>query len=101
MPVASTAAVAPISAAFARSVRAFAHDHQLPWVDFAKGQRKDDVAQEYLAAFTAAGRAEGSCRSSSGSTSAATDGRLTVIAVAGGHRMRRWEHTPITGEPWR
>jgi hypothetical protein len=33
-------------------VRAFARDHQIPWVDFAKGQRKDDVAHEFLAGFT-------------------------------------------------
>src|ERR1700737_3291694 len=52
MPVASTAALAPISEAFTASVRAFARDHQIPWVDFAKGQRKDDVAHEFLAGFT-------------------------------------------------
>lgn len=52
MPVASTAAPAPISEAFTTSVRAFARDHQIPWVDFAKGQRKDDVAHEFLAGFT-------------------------------------------------
>jgi hypothetical protein len=52
MPVASTAALAPISEAFTQAVRAFAHDHAIPWVDFAKGQRKDDVAQEFLAGFT-------------------------------------------------
>jgi hypothetical protein len=34
------------------AVRAFARDHAIPWVDFAKGQRKDDVAQEFLAGFT-------------------------------------------------
>ena len=37
----------------------FARDHQVPWVDFVKGQRKDDVAHEYLAAFEAAGGTEG------------------------------------------
>jgi hypothetical protein len=52
MPVASTAALAPVSAAFTKAVRAFAADRQIPWVDFARGQRKDDVAHEYLAAFT-------------------------------------------------
>jgi hypothetical protein len=51
-PVASTAALAPVSEAFTRSVRAFAAGRGIPWVDFAKGQRKDDVAQEYLAGFT-------------------------------------------------
>jgi hypothetical protein len=52
MPVASTAALAPVSAAFTRAVRAFAADQHIPWVDFARGQRKDDVAHEYLAGFT-------------------------------------------------
>ena len=46
-PVASTAALAPVSEAFTRSVRSFAASCGIPWVDFAKGQRKDDVAQEY------------------------------------------------------
>jgi hypothetical protein len=52
MPVASTAALAPVSEAFTRSVRSFAASCGVPWVDFAKGQRKDDVAGEYLAGFT-------------------------------------------------
>src|SRR5580692_5842873 len=51
-PVASTAALAPVSEAFTRSVRSFAASCGIPWVDFARGQRKDDVAQEYLAGFT-------------------------------------------------
>ena len=50
-PVASTAALAPVSEAFTRSVRAFAAGYGIPWVDFAKGQRKDDVALEFLAGF--------------------------------------------------
>jgi hypothetical protein len=52
MPVASTAALAPVSEAFSRSVRAFAASCGIAWADFAKGQRKDDVAQQYLAGFT-------------------------------------------------
>jgi hypothetical protein len=52
MPVASTATLAPVSAAFTNAVRAFAADQQIAWVDFAKGQRKDDVARDCLAAFT-------------------------------------------------
>ena len=51
-PVASTAALAPVSEAFTRSVRSFAASCGIPWVDFAKGERKDDVAREYLAGFT-------------------------------------------------
>src|SRR6266568_2171252 len=52
MPVASTAALAPVTEAFTKAMRAFAADRQIPWVDFARGQRKDDVAHEYLAGFT-------------------------------------------------
>src|SRR6266700_946477 len=52
MPVASTAALAPVTEAFTKAMRAFAADWQIPWVHFTKGQRKDDVAQEFLAAFT-------------------------------------------------
>jgi hypothetical protein len=59
MPVASTAVLAPITRAFVNAVHDFARDRQIPWVDFAKGQRKDDVAHEYLAAFEAAGGTEG------------------------------------------
>jgi hypothetical protein len=58
-PVASTVVLAPVSEAFTRAVRAFAASRQIPWVDFARGQRKDDVAHEHLAAFEAAGRTEG------------------------------------------
>jgi hypothetical protein len=51
-PVASIAALAPATEAFTKAVRVFAADWQIPWVDFAKGQRKDDVAQEFLARFS-------------------------------------------------
>src|ERR671925_2161111 len=53
-PVASTAALAPVSEAFTRSVRSFAASGGIPWGDFAKGQGKDDVASGYLAGFTGA-----------------------------------------------
>jgi hypothetical protein len=33
-------------------MRRFARDHHVPWVDFTKGQRKDDVMHEHLARFT-------------------------------------------------
>ena len=52
LPVASTAPLARITDQFSAAVRHFARDNAVPWVDFAKGQRKDDVAQEYLAEFT-------------------------------------------------
>ena len=47
--IASTALVAPRSEAFVAAIRGYAHDHRLPLIDFAKGQRKDDLMHEYLA----------------------------------------------------
>src|SRR5215470_18095035 len=58
-PIASTAALAPVTGSFTKAVRAFAADRGIPWVDFAKGQRKDDVAHEHLALFEAEDRTEG------------------------------------------
>jgi len=52
LPIASTAPLAKITDAFAAAVHRFARDNDLPWVNFVKGQRKDDVAHEYLASFT-------------------------------------------------
>ncbi len=58
-PVASTAVLAPRTEAFYAEIKAFAARHQIPLVEFAAGQRKDDVMRERLAAFLAAGRTEG------------------------------------------
>ena len=41
----------PISRAFVAELHRFARDQGVPLVDFAKGQRKDDVAHEFLAGF--------------------------------------------------
>jgi len=46
--IASTALIAPRSEAFVTAIRRYAHDHRVPLIDFVKGQRKDDVAHEYL-----------------------------------------------------
>lgn len=51
MQVASTAPLAKISAGFTEAVHRFARERAIPWVDFAKGQRKDDVMQQHLASF--------------------------------------------------
>lgn len=59
LPIASTAPLARITDRFAAAVHRFAEREQVPWVDFARGQRKDDVMHEHLAAFEAAGRTEG------------------------------------------
>src|SRR3546814_13829885 len=39
--------------------RSYAADQIVPWVDFVKGQRKDDIMHEHLAQFEADGRDEG------------------------------------------
>src|ERR687884_700072 len=59
LPIASTAPLARITDAFGAAVHRFAQAHAVPWVDFVRGQRKDDVMHEHLAAFEAAGRTEG------------------------------------------
>jgi hypothetical protein len=59
MPVASTAVLGKRTEAFYAEVRAFAAGHGIPVVEFAPGQRKDEVMREHLAAFRASGRAEG------------------------------------------
>src|SRR3954470_10778036 len=51
LPVASTAPLARMTEAFSTAVHGFARDERVPWVDFVKGQRKDDVMHEHLAAF--------------------------------------------------
>jgi hypothetical protein len=53
LPIASTAPLGKISDGFSAAMRRFARDQQVPWVDFAKGQRKDDVMHAHLARFTA------------------------------------------------
>ena len=52
LPIASTAPLARITDAFSAAVHRFARDNAVPWVDFAKGQRKDAVMHEYLAGFS-------------------------------------------------
>ena len=56
LPIASTAPLGKISDGFSAAMHRFARDQRVPWVDFARGQRKDDIAHEHLAAF---GRDEG------------------------------------------
>ena len=61
LPIASTALMDPMTKAFVAAIHRFARDQRVPWVDFAKGQRKDDVMHEYLAAVHR--RARGCCSS--------------------------------------
>jgi hypothetical protein len=58
-PIASTSVIAPMSRDFVARLAAFADVHDIPRIDFARGQRKDDVMHQHLAAFEAAGRREG------------------------------------------
>jgi hypothetical protein len=51
-PVASTAMVEPISRRFVESIEGYVRDHDIPMITFAKGQRKDDIANQHRAAFT-------------------------------------------------
>jgi hypothetical protein len=48
-PVASSAAMAPISRAYVAAIEAYAQTQQVPVLTFAKGQRKDDVVAPYVA----------------------------------------------------
>jgi hypothetical protein len=50
---ASSALMAPMSRAFVASLERFAEENRVPLIRFEKGQRKDDVAREYLADFSA------------------------------------------------
>ncbi len=53
MPIASTAPLARITDRFTRAVHRFAEDEHIEWVDFVKGQRKDDVMADRLGSFIA------------------------------------------------
>jgi hypothetical protein len=48
---ASSVLMDPISKAFSAAVEDFAHQQQVPLFTFPKGQRKEDIAQEYRAKF--------------------------------------------------
>jgi hypothetical protein len=52
LPIASTAPLAPVSDGFSTAMRRFARERGVPWVDFVKGQRKDDIMHQHLARFT-------------------------------------------------
>jgi hypothetical protein len=52
LPIASTAPLAKVSDGFTTALRRFARERGVPWVDFVKGARKDDIMHQHLAAFT-------------------------------------------------
>jgi hypothetical protein len=49
---ASSALMAPMSAAFINAIDRFVQQEQIPLITFTKGQRKDDIALEYQSQFT-------------------------------------------------
>jgi hypothetical protein len=51
-PFASTAAVAPMTEAFVRSIEEFVANQGIDLVSFEKRQRKDDITQRYLQRFS-------------------------------------------------
>src|SRR4051812_6405396 len=51
LPIASTAPLGRISDGFTAAMHRFARDQHVPWVEFVKGQRKDDIAHEHLVGF--------------------------------------------------
>jgi hypothetical protein len=51
-PFASSALMDPISKDFVAGLYRMCRDLDVPMIEFAKGQRKDDIALEYLAEFT-------------------------------------------------
>jgi hypothetical protein len=64
LPYASTAAVAPMTEAFVRKIDEFIAQQSIDLVSFEKGQRKDDVTQQYLRRFqgTEGGMSEILCK---------------------------------------
>src|SRR5436309_10474516 len=50
-PVASTAMVEPITRRFVESIERYAQDNQIPMITYARGQRKDDIANQRRASF--------------------------------------------------
>jgi hypothetical protein len=59
LPIASTAPLGKITDRFSAAMRRFAVDQGVPWVDFVKDERKDDVMHRHLARFEASGHVEG------------------------------------------
>ena len=55
---ASSALMDPISKAFVAQIHRFCRDRNVPLIDFVKGQRKDDLAHEYLVKFQGDGQAQ-------------------------------------------
>lgn len=48
LPMASTAPLASIGEGFSKAIRAFVREQGVPWIDFVRGQRKDEVMHQHL-----------------------------------------------------
>jgi hypothetical protein len=51
-PIPSPALLGKMTGTFVDSVKRYAHEHNIPIVQFEKGQRKDDIAAQHRAKFT-------------------------------------------------
>jgi len=51
LPIASTAPLGKITDGFSAAMRRFAREQRVPWVEFVKGQGKDELMQDHLARF--------------------------------------------------
>src|SRR5437867_3418259 len=49
--IASSALMGPISQKFVQAIDSYIKDNKIPVVEFRKGQRKDEIAKQYLAQF--------------------------------------------------
>ena len=91
--VPSTAMVEPITRAFVSAIDHFAAEHGIPVVNFEKGQRKDDVAARFRAAYQAE-RAwcSSARRRRSAACTAPRDGttRVRAAAMRGSSSPPRW-----------
>jgi glycine/D-amino acid oxidase-like deaminating enzyme len=50
-PLTRSASLRKITDGFSAAMRRFTHNQQIPWVDFVKGQRKDEVMHQHLVGF--------------------------------------------------
>jgi len=98
LPIASTAPLAAVSARFEKAIGAFAAAQGIPVVHLIKGQRKDDVAHEYLKGFLASGRREGVLFIGRAQEKAPvfrprSGARPMAAPIRGSSRPRRWSTT--------
>ncbi len=70
----SPAVFGQLTAAFKAELRAWCQAQDIPWLEFKKGERKDDVVEPYRRSFINRTGAQASERSSTCTTSAATMG---------------------------